>query len=107
MSEPFGISTFLWTEKLKKTKEKKMAEWFEIDLWTDNIERFRSEFSFMNDVKFEAMDIISQQGNDKRYTLVYRNFGGEKLKFPEQEYYQLKNVYRQIGETDVIILEDD
>ena len=64
----------------------------EIDIWTDKVERFRTEFSSMNDVKFDYMEITDRQGVDKRYSLEYRNFGGE-LNFPEQGYYQLKNVY--------------
>ena len=64
----------------------------EIDIWTDKVERFRTEFSSMNDVKFEYMEVTDQQGVDKRYFIEYRNFGGE-LNFPEQGYYQLKNVY--------------
>ncbi len=64
----------------------------EIDIWTDKVERFRTEFSSMNDVSFEYMEVTNQIGLDKRYTIEYRNFGGE-LNFPEQGYYQLKNVY--------------
>ena len=64
----------------------------EIDLWTDDIGRFRIEFSSLNDVKFDGMEVISQQGKDKRYSLIYRNFGSE-LQFPEEGYYQLKNVF--------------
>jgi hypothetical protein len=80
-----------------------MAECFEVDLWTDKVERFRTEFSSMNDVKFDGMDVIAQQGLDKRYALFYRNFGKEQLNFPEQGYYQLKNVFRHLGKTDVIV----
>ena len=69
-----------------------MVKEFELDIWTDKIERFRTEFTSMNDIKFDGMEIITQQGLDKRYALFYRNFGGE-LKFPEQGYYQLKNVF--------------
>ena len=64
----------------------------ELDIWTDNIERFRTEFASMNDVKFDYMEVIAVQGVDKRYSLEYRNFGGE-LNFPEQGYYQLKNCW--------------
>lgn len=64
----------------------------EIDLWTDNIERFRNEFNSLNDVKFDGMEVLTQQGNDKRYSLTYRNFDG-KLKLPEEGYYQLKNIF--------------
>ena len=55
----------------------------EIDLWTDKVERFRNEFSSMNDVKFEYMEVTNQIGLDKRYSLEYRNFGGE-LKYDSE-----------------------
>lgn len=64
----------------------------EIDIWTDKVERFRTEFTSMNDVKFENMEVTDRQGLDKRYSISYRNFGAE-LQFPEQGYYQLKNVW--------------
>ena len=67
-------------------------KWFEVDIWTDKIERFRTEFSSMNDIKFDDMEIIDQQGLDKRYSITYRNFG-EEIQFPEQGYYQLKNCW--------------
>jgi len=66
----------------------------ELDIWTDKVERFRNEFASMNDVKFDYMEVITIQGVDKRYSLQYRNFGGE-LKFPEQGYYQLKNCWEK------------
>ena len=69
-----------------------MVKSVEIDIWTDKVGRFRTEFASMNDVKFDGMDVIDTQGLDKRYSISYRNFGGE-LKFPEQGYYQLKNVF--------------
>ena len=78
------------------TTKSKEIESVEIDLWTDKVERFRSEFQSLNDVKFDGMDIISVQGLDKRYSLQYRNFGDE-LNFPEQGYYQLKNVFKMEG----------
>jgi len=68
---------------------------FELDLWTDKLDRFMNEFNSMNDVKFDYMEVIDRQGVDKRYSLQYRNFGGE-LKFPEQGYWQLKNVFEAI-----------
>ena len=64
----------------------------ELDIWTDKIERFRSEFSAMNDVKFDGMEVLKKTGVDTRYSLQYRNFGGN-LKFPEQGYYQLNNCW--------------
>jgi len=75
---------------------KKMVEFFEIDLWTDKLDRFMNEFSSTNDVKFDDLEVIAQQGVDKRYALMYRNFGGKQLNFPEQGYYQLKNVFRHL-----------
>ncbi len=94
--EKHGLNMY---KVLKDTKNAQMEsntpEHLEIDLWTDKLERFRTEFSSMNDVKFDGSDVIEQQGVDKRYSLLYRNFGGE-LKFPEQGYYQLKNVFRNL-----------
>lgn len=71
-----------------------MAEykWVEIDIWTADIEAFFNEFEGMNEVKFDNMEVTDQQGVDKRYSLTYRNFGGE-LNFPEQDSYQLKNCW--------------
>ena len=65
---------------------------FELDIWTDKLDRFMIEFSSMNDVKFDHVEVVDSQGLDKRYSLEYRNFGGE-LKFPEQGYWQFKGMY--------------
>ena len=64
----------------------------ELDLWTAELDRFLNEFQSLNDVKMDEEIIIDEQGNDKRYSLSLRNFGGE-LKFQEQTYYQLKNIF--------------
>ena len=64
----------------------------EIDIWTSDLENFTNDFEAMNDVKFDYMVVTDQSGVDSRYSLEYRNFGGE-LQFPEQNYYQLKNVW--------------
>ena len=69
---------------------------FELDLWTDKLDRFMTEFSALNDVKFDHMEAVDSQGLDKRYSLEYRNFGGE-LNFPEQGYWQLKNCFETLG----------
>jgi len=74
-----------------------MVEFFEIDLWTDKLDRFRNEFASMNDVKLDDFEVIAQERLDKRYVLMYRNFGGKQLNFPEQGYYQLKNVFRNLA----------
>jgi len=81
-------------EVLKEKQENSAPKYkpVEIDIWTDKIERFRTEFASMNDVKFDHMEVIDQQGKDKRYSLFYRNFGGE-INYPEQGYYQLKNAW--------------
>ena len=77
---------------ISEMKEKKEPNIVEIDIWTHDVERFRNEFSSLNDVKFDGMEVISQQGKDKRYSLIYRNFGSE-IQFPEEGYYQLKNIF--------------
>ena len=64
----------------------------ELDLWTAELDRFLNEFQSLNDVKMDEEIIIDEQGNDKRYSLSLRNFGGE-LKFQEQTYWQLKNIF--------------
>ena len=89
----YGLNMYQVLKDAKSSELKsKEPEHIEIDIWTDKIERFRTEFSSMNDVKFDDSEVTDQQGVDKRYTLSYRNFGGE-LKFPEQGYYELKNVF--------------
>ena len=64
----------------------------ELDLWTAELDRFLNEFQALNDVKMDEEIIIDKQGDDKRYSLSLRNFGGE-LKFQEQTYWQLKNIF--------------
>ena len=64
----------------------------ELDLWTAELDRFLNEFQSLNDVKMDEEIIIDEQGNDKRYSLSLRNFGGV-LKFQEQTYWQLKNIF--------------
>ena len=87
------LSVYYLEQKNKKVK-KKMAQYkiIELDLWTAELDRFLNEFQSLNDVKMEEEMIIDEQGNDKRYSLPFRNFGGE-LNFPEQSYWQLKNIF--------------
>ena len=37
---------------------------FELDLWTDKLDRFMTEFSALNDVKFDHMEAVDSQGLD-------------------------------------------
>ena len=64
----------------------------ELDFWTTDLDRFEKEFDALNDVKLYGCDISTDRGEDKRYSMSFRNFGGE-LKFPEQTYWQFKNMW--------------
>ena len=93
----YGLNMYQVLKDAKSSELRtKEPEHVEIDIWTDKIDRFRTEFLSMNDVKFDDSEVTAQQGVDKRYTILYRNFGSE-LNFPEQGYYQLKNVFRNVG----------
>ncbi len=95
--EKHGLNMYQVLKDAKSSELKsKEPEHVEIDIWTDKIDRFRTEFLSMNDVKFDDSEVTAQQGVDKRYTILYRNFGSE-LNFPKQGYYQIKNVFRNVG----------
>ena len=67
----------------------------EIDIWINKelLGRFRDDFVYLNDVKYDYSEITTTDKEDVRISLMYRNFGGN-LKFPEQTYYQLNNAFR-------------
>ncbi len=76
---------------IRKKNTPQTVRLVEIDIWTNDLDRFEEDFSKMNDVKMDETQIINQGDEQgKRYAIFYRNFGG-KLKYPKQTYYQLNN----------------
>ncbi len=67
----------------------------EVEIWIDEdlVSNFCRDFEDLNEVSIEKLEVVAESGSDVRMALFYRNFGGE-LNFPNQDYYQLNNVFR-------------
>ena len=66
----------------------------EVEIWINKalLSKFRDDFDALNDVKYDYSEVNTTDGEDVRIALMYRNFGSE-LNFPNQDYYQLNNVF--------------
>ena len=64
----------------------------ELSIWTDKIERFRTEFLNLNECRIRDCIVVKTIGFDTLYALMYEMFNDE-INYPEAGYYQLKACY--------------
>jgi len=70
----------------------------ELDIWIakEDLDKFIATFESLNDVKIDGIEAIKKSQGDRRYAILYRNFGG-KIKFPViVGGYQLNNHWEDL-----------